>query len=185
METENKNQSTENQTVETNSKYLFAANHGLILGLIIGVIYLLEVFFPEAKLIRALCSVGEIATLFLVYRFIKKYREQQMGGYISYGQAWYISFLLYAFAAVIAAVFQYIHMQVLQPDYLSELFNQLLLSFEQAGLTSEQMDLFLDMKVPTPIQVTFTYIFAYILGGAFISLIMAAILRKEDYLANN
>jgi hypothetical protein len=47
------------------------------------------------------------------------------------------------------------------------------------------MDMFLDKGTPTAIQVTFTYIFVYIMGGAFLSLIMAAICRKEDYLANN
>ncbi len=185
METENSIQQPKNQMVENKSKYLFAANHGLILGLAFGVIYLLEVFFPTVKIVKGLCTVAEIATLFLVYQFIKKYRQEQMGGYISFGQAWSVSFLLYAFAAIITAVFQFIHMQILQPDYLSEVYNQLMLSFEQAGLTSEQMDLFADMKMPSPIQVTFTYIFVYILGGAFISLIMAAICRKENYLANH
>lgn len=186
METENlTQQQPDNQTNIANKKFQYAANKGLIVGLAIGVIYLLEVFFPEVKIIRTLCSVAEIAVLFMVYYFVKKYRQDEMGGYIRFGQAWSLSFWIYAFAALIAAVFQFVHMQFLQPDYLSDLFNQLLLGFEQAGLTSEQMALFSDMEVPTAIQVTFTYIFVYILGGAFLSLIMGALCRKEDYLANN
>lgn len=167
---------------KNNSKYQFAANKALILGVLLGVIYLVEAFFPEQKLLRALCSLAEIASLYMVYRFIKQYRDTQMQGYMSFGQAWYVSFLLYTFASIIAAVFMYVHMQFLQPDYLSNMFNQLMLSFEQAGLTSAQMDMFLEMGTPTPIQVTFTYIFVYIFGGVFLSLLMAAFCRKENYL---
>lgn len=186
MENENlTQQSPKVQANKDNNALNFAANKGLILGLAMGVIYLLEAFFPQAKLVRTICSLAEIGLLFLVYHFVRTFRQEQMGGYIRFGKAWTLSFWIYAFAALIAAVFQFVHMQFLQPNYLSDLFNQLMLSFEQAGLTSEQMDMFLDMGTPTAIQVTFTYIFVYIMGGAFLSLIMAAICRKEDYLANN
>ena len=68
MENENlTQQSPEVQANKDNNALNFAANKGLILGLAMGVIYLLEAFFPQAKLVRTICSLAEIGLLFLVY----------------------------------------------------------------------------------------------------------------------
>ncbi|MBQ9201674.1 MAG: DUF4199 domain-containing protein [Bacteroidales bacterium] len=161
-------------------KYRVAARFGLYLGLYMGLFYLLGAFFPNQGLVKTLCSLAELAMFFIAYFMVKKYRDQYQDGFISFRQAWSFSFWLYTFTAIILSAFIYIHMQFLQPDYLADTFNQVLAMLEELNYPSEQMDALIDFGVPSAIQVTFVYLWVYIIGGALLSLINAAIVKKEN-----
>ena len=162
-----------------------AAYAGLIVGAVKGIIYLLQIFFPQSGLISTLTFLARIGVLVLVYYLAKSFRDKYLGGYCSYGRAYSQCLWIYLFASVITTLFQFVHMQFLQPDYLTEVFNEMMLAFEQAGLTSAEIETFSDFGVPTAAQTSIACLFGNMLLGAFVSLIIAAFVRKEDYLANN
>ncbi|MBP5170619.1 MAG: DUF4199 domain-containing protein [Bacteroidales bacterium] len=161
-------------------KYRVAAQYGLYLGVYMGVFYLLGAFFPNQGLLKTLCSLANLAMFFIAYYMVKRYRDQYMGGYINFRQAWSFSFWLYTFTAIILSAFTFVHLQFLQPDFLADTMTQVLTMLEEMNYPSEQMDVLIDFGVPSAIQVTFVYLWFYIIGGALLSLINAAIVKKEN-----
>ncbi len=156
-----------------------AATNGLYLGLYLGIAYLLQVLFPTVGILKTISSILQLLSVFLAYHFVKTYRDRQLGGHISFGQAWVFGLWLYVFSSLITAVFHYAHMEWIQPDFLSDIYNQMLLAFEQASMPAETIDMMARNDVPSAATVTFSCIWLSIIGGGILSVFYALIAKKE------
>ncbi|HKL93265.1 MAG TPA: DUF4199 domain-containing protein [Bacteroidales bacterium] len=157
----------------------YAADYGLILGLYLAFFYLLQVLFKSSTLIQVIGSLSSIGVLFLSYYLVKRYRDKGLGGYIRYWSAWSFGVWLYLFAGLIMSVAYFIHFQWIDPNYLSDTFNQSLVLLEQMNYPQETIDQLLENGIPNNIQMVVSFLFAYIVGGALLFLILAAIVRKK------
>lgn len=167
------------------NKHKYAANYGLYLGLYIAAFYLLDIIFPKSAFIHIICSIGELGMLFYAYYLIKQYREKACNGYITFGVAWSFGVWLFVYAALIMSVAHYIHFQLIQPDFIANMYNQSMLLLEEMDYPQEEMDLLTKNGIPSSIQMIFAFIWFYIIGGAFLSLLYALIVRKTDVFGKN
>lgn len=167
------------------NKYKYAATYGLYLGAGLAVIYFIGILFPQNAFINILCSLGQISILIYGYYLVRQYRDKACGGYITFGHAWSFGVWLFVFMALIMSVAHYIHFQFIQPDFISQQYNQILILLDEMNYPAEELDVFIKKGVPSAIQMTFFFIWFYIIGGAFLSLIYAAIARKADTLEEN
>ncbi len=147
-------------------KYNFAANYGLVLGAYIAFFYVLSLVFGANLLVNLLNMAGLIATPFLCYHLAVRYRDKGCNGVIRFGMVWSFGVWLFLFAGLIMAVVYFIHFQWIEPTFIENTFNQTL-------------DTLADMALPTPIQMAVSYIFAYIIGGAILFLIIAPFVVKK------
>lgn len=160
-------------------KYNFAANYGLVLGAYIAFFYVLSLVFGANLLVNLLNMAGLIATPFLCYHLAVRYRDKGCNGVIRFGMVWSFGVWLFLFAGLIMAVVYFIHFQWIEPTFIENTFNQTLVTLEQMKYDQKALDTLADMALPTPIQMAVSYIFAYIIGGAILFLIIAPFVVKK------
>lgn len=170
------------QTADIQSnKFKYAATYGFYLGLYIALFYILGFLFPKNTWVSMLSSLAWIGLPFMAGYLVKRYRDIVLKAYMTYGQAWRFGVWLFVFASLIMAVVHYVHFEFLQPDFIVNAYNQALLMMEEMELPQSQIDAFLHNDMPSPIQITFIYIWTYIIGGAFLFLFISIFLVKKDW----
>lgn len=160
-------------------KYNFAAHYGLVLGGYIAFFYLLSLVFGANLFVNLLNTAGLIATPFLCYHLAVKYRDKGCNGVVKFGMVWSFGVWLFLFAGLIMAVIYFIHFQWIAPAFIEDTFNQTLVMLEQMNYDQKALDTLADMDMPTPIQMAVSYIFAYIIGGAVLFLIISPFVVRK------
>jgi len=113
----------------------------------------------------------------------KNYRDEQLGGTITFGQAYKMSFLTSFFSALIFAVFLYIYFKFLARDVMQEmktiseqdLLDNPDISEDQAEMT---MKIF-NNYVFIPFSLAFTSILSFSFLGALLSLLVAGMVQRK------
>lgn len=169
-------------------KYRYAANYGLILGAYMAVFYIIQIIAPTIKILNIVNTISILFTPFLCYYLTKKYRDQALGGYIRFGSSWSFGIWLFFFAGLIMSVVYFVHFQFINPDYISNVFNESLLMLESMNYPKDQLDLLAKNGFPTPLEMVFSYLFAYVILGAILFVFISAIIAKknpDDFGLNN
>lgn len=153
-----------------------AMRWGLALGGCFVVNFLMSV--SGIMVLSVLTWVLDIVILWLIYRFACNYRDTECGGAIRYGQVFVYVWLLVFFAALIAGAVKFLYLQFLAPDYLSNLYSQLMIMFEESGLSlpngfAEQFQAMMQ-----PIQYTFQSITMDCLLGCMVGVIYGFCIRR-------
>lgn len=103
-----------------------ALNLGITLGIIgILVFLLIVVLEPGMILISVLGFAGLIAAIILPIIFIRKERTLQ-GGFISFGDAFKLSFIGLLIGGLIGTVFQILYTQLIDPEFAERITAQTL-----------------------------------------------------------
>lgn len=164
---------------------------GVYLGLIS---ILISVIIWAASIIESMgLFAGAIVTfvsfvILLVFLFIftKDFRNKQLGGVISFKEAFKFAMLAIIVATVISVIYTYIFQTLIAPDYMENLMavmQQKTLTFmEGKGVPDAQIDKAMEQfeEIPTiwkSLQQTFT---GGIIRGAIISVIIAAIVKRNE-----
>jgi len=118
--------------------------------------------------------------LILIYS-IKKFRDVDLGGYMTFGQGFLFIFFASIYCAVILGIFSYIQMTFIDPGMMDEAVNAQMAEMEKQGLTEEQIEAANSMTgfMKTPIFVAAITIFSKMIGGIIIGLILSAIFQKN------
>lgn len=161
-------------------KYRYAADYGLILGAYLAFFYLLQLFVKGNVIINLLNTASVIATPFLCYYLSKRYRDRAMGGFIRFGQVWSFGLWLFLFAGLIMAVVYLVHYQLIDPNFISETYNQSLLMLEKMGYPKESIDLLVENGIPSSFQMVISYLFGYIILGAILFLFISPFVSKKN-----
>jgi hypothetical protein len=161
-------------------KYKYAADYGLILGGYLAAFYVLQLIFKGNVFMNILNTLGMLGVPFLCYYLTKKYRDVACGGFLRFGQVWSFGVWLFLFAGLIMSVVYFVHFQFLDPNFISDIFNQSLLMLEQMKYDQEALDLFAKNGFPSPIQMVVYYLFAYVVCGAILFLFISALLAKKN-----
>lgn len=156
-------------------------NYGLIMGTLLVLLslvtYLLGVIKPPfwVSLINYAIMIGVIVW------GTKKYRDEVLGGAITYGNALGFGVMISLFAGIIVAVFTFIQMTVIDPEYVTKLLAIVEEELASKGMADDQIEMAIEMqkKFMTPAFITISAIFGMVLTGFIFSLITSIFLKKE------
>jgi len=159
-----------------------AMTYGAIIGLIL-VAYIVILYITGLTFKKGLGLV-QYAVLFVgLYIGTKSYRDQALGGYISYGNALGLGVLIALFVGVIAVFFNFILMRYIDPDLVEknlvaieeQLQNSRFIPEDQIDAALERSRKSLTAVYSIPLGVL---IFTFV--GFVISLITSAIVKKDS-----
>lgn len=166
--------------------------HIMYFGLMFGLIFALNFFLGtmNGMFFSVLSWVVTLAIPYVAYYLVRDCRDRVLGGTISYGQAFIYGIQLFFYASLISAAFRFVYCQWLNPDFLPNLVDTTMSIFEQGGMagiveaSGMTMSQYADTlrSVLSPLNMAFMAIFMNFFAGLFISLITAAIVRKDKSL---
>jgi hypothetical protein len=170
--------------------------HTLTMGAIFGVVsILLSLLMWMINYIPASIGGGllmllvNLVIIVLILRYaIRSYRNNYLGGFISFGQAFMVAFISILIGAVITQIYTYIFNTIIDPQYMAHVQQVTKDTTEQMlhkrGLSDDiiqtQMDR-MDTRFAkqTPLRTFLTGTLWSIVLGAIMSLIMALIMKKD------
>jgi len=158
-----------------------ALNFGAILGLVLMIISLITYVFEmyEANQWLSWVSIGILAAG--IYIGTKNYRDKVKGGYIAYSNALGYGTLIALFAGIITSAFTFIYLGYIDDGFLSYTLTAQEDQMYESGMPEDQIEM--SMKYTKmfmkPAALGLMGIFMNTFLGFIISLIIAAILKKE------
>jgi sensor histidine kinase YesM len=155
--------------------------NGVIMG-IIGIVYTLLMYFLDLTLNKSMGYIFIALSIFLLFYFIKSYRNNYMHGNITYGQSVGAGVIIYLYYAIISAIFMYILYTVIDPGLTKKMLAMVEEQLTKSGrVPAEQMDTVMAFQkklmipeIQVPLGVLFNMIF-----GTIISLIVSVFTKKE------
>ena len=94
--------------------------NGLIMGLI-GIVFSLVVYFLDLTFNKSIGYIFLLISVFLLYYFIKSYRDNYLHGQITYGQSVGAGVIIFLYYAIISSIFTYILYTVIDTDLTNKL----------------------------------------------------------------
>ena len=175
----------ENKSV---SSFKTALNYGLItaaLLIVYGlVLFLLDVGFESIK------NFGYLSYVIVLVMLILGIRSQKIadGGFISYGKAFTVSFLIVLIAFLISNIYNYVYFTYIDPGMTEEIANQAVASAEESirernpDATREDMEMAISMteKFTTPMWMTIWGFVMSAIVGTIVSLIIPIFMMKKN-----
>ena len=179
------------ESQKTNS-YKLAMTYGLYFGLIsviLSVIIWATNFMDYLGLFGSvLLGILQLVLLvFLLIYFTKLYRNNELGGKITFGQAFVFGVLIVVFSTVISSLYSYIFNKFIDPDYAQRIMTMMQDKTYQwmsgKGVPEDQIDAamqkFEAKGIPSPIETLIASMEFGLIGGAIMSLISSAIVKKN------
>ncbi len=155
--------------------------NGLILALV-GIVYSLIMYFLDLSLNRAQGYVLLLIQIVLVYFLLKSYRDNFLHGQITYGQSVGAGVIMFFYSAILGAIFTYILFAVIDPGLVAK---QMAIAEQgmraKGNLNESQIETAMKFtaKFMKPGIMATTGIFASLLFGTIISLIVSIFVKKE------
>lgn len=176
-----------------NNHYFNAAmKYGAYLAIILIIIDLLQwaTHMVEKMGFTTYIVIGLLTffiLIFLLIYIIKNFRDQFLGGNITFSQAFTIGVLTIIFSSIIRALYSIIFHNWIDPEFSArsiEIMQESMSNFlYNVGAPDDQIDEILSnfegMEIPTPVQSMINGIKNNIIGGSFLSLIAGAIVKKS------
>lgn len=124
---------------------------------------------------------------FLLVYFTKRYRDTLFDGKITFGQAFTFGVLLVVFSSVITSLYSFILNKYIDPEYMHRVMTMIqdktYQMLSSKGLSQDQIDAamikFEQKGIPSPMETLVSSLYGGIIGGAIMSLISSAIVKKN------
>ena len=174
----------------------YIQRYAMLFGAYLGVYWIIgAVIFPLGlanPLLFLLFIAFVIGGPFVGYYYVKTYRKQACGGYISFSHAWFFSMLMYVFAALLAAAAHYIYFRFIDGGYIINTYTSLINDFFSQNTTAadmtpykEQMEQALEqLSKFTPIDITMQIFSNNIFWGILLAIPTALFAMKKNNGAN-
>jgi hypothetical protein len=163
---------------------------GLILGIVL-VVFSLIIFLMGINIIKPPFWASLLQYLIFIVGIVygtKKFRDENLGGEISYSKAFSFGLLSCVFAAIIYGIYMIIHMNFIDTNYLSKFMSAMEEEYLKAGFSEEQTDMAMSMvgkMMKSPIMMSFIMVISFAFMGTIFSLVTAAFLKKEKPIFQN
>ena len=130
-------------------------------------------------------TINYIAIIFpFIFMFyaIKEYRLHKGHGFISFGQGFKEAFKVGLVGGMIGVIFMFFYMKVIDPGYMDFLLQKQALSWEESGMSQEQIDEMMERSasMQTPLMFTIWGIVGMLFMSAVFATIMAGVLKKPN-----
>ncbi len=164
-------------------------------GTVMGVFWIVKfVFFPLGLgniFLLSLFSVLTCAVPFIGYRLTRIYRDNTMGGLMSFSQAWVFGMWMYLFASLLTAVGHFVYFRFIDNGYVLNYYQDTIDAIAAAmpageNALVEQLQLTLDVFYQfTPIDIVWQLLSQNVFYGSIIALITApTVMRRKKYGSN-
>jgi len=167
-----------------------ALTYGVYLGL---VSILISVVIWAGSIIESMGLFGGVfiglfsfvISFVLLWVFAKNYRNKEFEGYISFSEAFKFTMLVVVFSTIVSLIYTYIFNAFIAPEYMENLMavmQQKTLAFmESKGVPETQMDKAIEkfQEIPTIWKTLRQTALSGLIGGAVVSLIVSAIVKKK------
>lgn len=154
--------------------------YGLTAGLAY-IVFTLVLFLLGAEKSSGLGMIGYLILLGAQFLGVKEMREDELNGFISFGQAWKKGLIIALTAGVIASLYMAIHLNYINPELMAEILEQTETQMEERGSSAEEIEMGMKMAgfFTNPLMTSvFTFLgFAFL--GMLLALIPAAVLKHE------
>lgn len=155
-----------------------AMSYGFSLGIFWIVKYIFYMFSMCFSYLVVIYWGMSLVVPYLAYLLTKRYRED-LGGVISFSQAWRFGVLIYLFAAMLVSVMHYVFYRfVAPPDFLSSAVEQTIASLKQMQVDSKVISSIESMNF-SPIHMALQGILNNIFYGIILSLPVAALVCRR------
>ncbi|HNQ62272.1 MAG TPA: DUF4199 domain-containing protein [Bacteroidia bacterium] len=159
-----------------------AMTYGAYYGLAGALVFLLFYFMGTDIQSRVPQYVGYVIMIIFIIMGIKNYRDEDLGGSISYGKSLGTGILIATFGGVITGAFTILFFTVIAPDMLERIITASQEKMLEQGMDENSMQMAMEYtrKFMTP---TWMFVFS-ILGSAFMgllfSLIISVFMKKDQ-----
>ena len=170
----------------------FTMTNGLVLGIVLVIfsvlLYMLNIMPDTLGKIMLIPLFNAVVVIIFVVKGTKSYRNKILGGTISYRNAFLVGLLIIVFAYILKSFYDLIFNLLIDPGYMERLyeglFNWAYNFYSNIGFSESQIDEVIkrferQQDNYTPIRAFFSSVFASASMGAVLSLITAAILKKD------
>ena len=176
------NLSTEEEKKENKSlRARFVLNQGTFMGLALAAVYLF------VHLVGMMDSFLQSILSWAVYiGFIHvsmvRYRDNFLGGYLSYGQGVWMGTRMGILAGIIIGAWMFLYIKVINPGYLDEVIVQMQETYLSMGMSENEVAQMEGMfsLVANPVLMIVSGIFGVGITALIFSLIIAIFQRRKD-----
>jgi hypothetical protein len=155
-------------------------NYGVMLGLAL-VIYSLLLWMFDATFSQGLSYLSYVIIIGGIILATRAYRDQEQGGYISYGRALGVGTLTVLFASVITSLYTYLLFTVIDTGLVDRLMIIREEALYESGLSDDQIDMAMEMtkRFANPVFMAISGFIGTVFMGFIFSLITSIFLKKE------
>ncbi len=166
---------------KSNPMFKSAMTYGLFVGIALIVFSLLTYVMGVIKPPFWVSLLQYVIIVAGIIYGTKKFRDEDLGGEISYSKALGFGILICVFASVIVGIYMIIFMKVIDPEFMNKMMAVLEEEYAKAGLSEEQIDAAMGMvsKMQSPVIMAIGTVFSFSFMGTIFSLVTAAFLKKE------
>lgn len=157
-----------------------ALKYGVLIG-IAGIAFsVLSLVIPSSlSFIMTILSI--VVTIGILYKGLIYHRDNELGGAITFGQGFGFGMIAGLIGSLLKSVILYFVTKPIDPELKEELLAEQLEAMENSGLDQNMTESIFGMveSFTTPIMVSTLSFFMYIIWGVIVSLILAAIVKKD------
>ena len=156
---------------------------GVVLGITSAVFYMVVYFTDQmANSLVGWLLYPILAVICILC--VNKYRTKYSGGYVSLGKAFIISYLPFFYGLIVNGCYQLIFMSfILKPEYINSTIDKTATKLRTQGLAEHQIQKSVQISryiFEHPLAAVGITALMFAFAGAIISVIVAAICRKDD-----
>ena len=124
---------------------------------------------------------------FLLVYYTKRYRDTMFNGKITFGQAFSFGVMLVVFSSLISSLYSFILNKYIDPDYMHRVMTMIqdktYQMLSNSGMSQDQIEAQMikieEKGIPSPIETLVSSLEGGLIGGAIMSLISSAIVKKN------
>jgi len=169
--------------MEKRSQVKVAMTYGAMYGLASSIIYLIFYFAGAAIDNKAPQYIGWLLLIATLYLGIKSYRDQDSGGFISYGRSLGTGVLIGLFGGIIAGFFSVLMFTVIDPGLAEKIVEKAQQDMvEKGNMSEEQINVAMTWtrKFMNPVALFIFSIIGSAIMAFIFSLIISIFTRKEQ-----
>ena len=153
---------------------------GAVLALIFNLTGMMDYSGTKSNIIPNIISYG--AMIAIIYQAIKIHRDEELGGYITLGRCVGLGAWMGMISGVITAVFMFILMKFIQPDFANQIMEGAMNNAEAKGQDPDKVKQGMEMVgwMFSPGFFAIAGFLGSILMCVIFSLILGLIMRKEQ-----
>jgi hypothetical protein len=159
-----------------------AMTYGAIYGLASVVVFMLFYFMGTDIQSKAPQYLGYLLLVIFIVMGVKSFRDQDLGGYISYSKSLGTGTLISLYGGIISGAFSVLFFMYIAPEMTEQILAAAQENMAKQGLTEEQMQMGLEYtrKFTQPLWLFVFSIVGSVIIGFILSLIISVFLKKED-----
>jgi Protein of unknown function (DUF4199) len=152
---------------------------GVIMGLLFYVLGIIDYTGTKSNLLPNLIQWSVSAAIF--YLAIQAHRDEDLGGFISLGQCVRLGAYMGLIAGIITAIYMFVHIKFLQPDFMNIAIDAAVNSAEAKGQDPDQVRKGMEMMswIFSPASMTMIAFLGSIISSLLIALIAGLFMKKE------